>query len=111
MVCLVILAILCGLVWVVEFAELMGMRDEDFPGRYDKPLWVTAFLFGNIFGVVAFFLWKRDRVFKSHEAVQLHMARSAAREAAHAPAAPVPPPHQSPAPSSTAIQRSANGSG
>ena len=103
MACLVVLALIGGLVWVVEFAQLMAMRDEDFPGRYDKALWVAAFVFGNIFGVFAFFLWKRDRVSENREAVLMHMARSAARETAPAPAAPVPP-----APSSTAIQRPAD---
>jgi hypothetical protein len=111
MACLVVLVIICGLVWVVEFAQLMAMRDEDFPGRYDKALWVAGFVFGNIFGVFAFFLWKRDRVFENREAMLLHTARSAAREAAHAPAAPVSPvsPPRPPAPSSTAIQRPADG--
>ncbi len=110
MVCLVILAVLVALVWVVEFAQLMAMRDEDFPGRYDKALWAAAFIFGNILGVVAFFLWKRDRVSENREAVLLHMARGAARgptPASPAPAAPAPPPPP-PAPSSTAIRRPAD---
>ena len=110
MACLIVLVIICGLVWVVEFAQLMAMRDDDFPGRHDKALWVAAFVFGNIFGVFAFFLWKRDRVFENREAVLLHAARSAAREPAHSPAPPAPPP-QPTAPSSTAIQRPVDNGG
>jgi hypothetical protein len=109
MACLVVLVIIGGLVWVVEFAQLMAMRDEDFPGRYDKALWVAAFVFGNIFGVFAFFLWKRDRAFDTREAALLRMARSTAHGPAHTPVAPAAPPSPPPAPSSTAIQRPADG--
>ncbi len=31
-------------VWRNEFVYLMGLRDDDFPGRYDKPIWVIALL-------------------------------------------------------------------
>jgi hypothetical protein len=106
MAVLIILAIIFGLVWVVEFAQLMALRDEDFPGRHDKALWVAAFVFGNVLGAVAFYVWKRDREFDTREAALLRMARHSAREAAPAPAAPEPPPP--PAPSSTAIQRPAD---
>jgi hypothetical protein len=107
---LFILALIFALVWIVEFAQLMELRDEDFPGRHDKALWVAAFVFGNVLGAVAFFLWKRDRAFESREAVFLRVAHSAAREQAHAHAAPASPPQQPPpaAPNSTAIQRPAD---
>ena len=106
MAVLFILAVIFGLVWIVEFAQLMALRDEDFPGRHDKALWVAAFVFGNVLGAVAFYLWKRDRDFDTREAALLRMARHAApREATPAP---VPPEPQPPAPSSTAIHRPAD---
>jgi type VI protein secretion system component VasK len=109
MAVLFILAIIFGLVWIVEFAQLMELRDEDFPGRHDKALWVAAFVFGNVLGAAAFYLWKRDRAFEAREAVFLRMARDSARETSAAPpasAAAGQPPR--PAASSTAIQRAAD---
>jgi hypothetical protein len=113
MACLVILAIIFGLVWVVEFAQLMALRDEDFPGRHDKALWVAAFVFGNVLGAVAFFLWKRDREFGAREDVLQRMARAAGHKEPPAPSSPPPPPAAEPVaqpavPSSTAIQRPAD---
>jgi hypothetical protein len=107
MAALFILAIIFGLVWIVEFAQLMALRDEDFPGRHDKALWVAAFVFGNVLGAVAFFLWKRDRSFKATESLLLKAARDFPKAAVPPPpAAEQPPPP--PAPSSTAIQRPAD---
>jgi hypothetical protein len=109
MAVLFILAVVFGLVWVVEFAQLMALRDEDFPGRHDKALWVAAFVFGNVLGAVAFFLWKRDRAFEATESALLKAARDHLPKTppGPAPAAEQPPP---PPASSTAIQRPA-GSG
>ena len=108
MACLVILAIIFGLVWVVEFAQLMALRDEDFPGRHDKALWVAAFVFGNVLGAVAFFLWKRARSFETTESLLLRAARDFPKVLAPQPPPPPPAEPQSPAPSSTAIQRPAD---
>jgi hypothetical protein len=100
-----ILAVILGLVWIVEFAQLMALRDEDFPGRHDKALWVAAFVFGNVLGAVAFFLWKRDRSFETTESLLLRAARDFPKAAS--PPAPVAEQPPRPAPSSTAIQRPA----
>jgi hypothetical protein len=108
MALLFILAIICGLVWIVEFAHLMALRDEDFPGRHDKALWVAAFVFGNVLGAVAFYLWKRDRSFKTTESLLLRTARDFPKVLAPQPPPPPPAEPQSPAPSSTAIQRPAD---
>jgi hypothetical protein len=37
--------------WRKEFVFLMGLRDEDFPGRHDKPIWVAMVLFLAPIGV------------------------------------------------------------
>jgi hypothetical protein len=36
------LAVGAALLWVSEFVPLMALGDRDFPGRYDRVLWVTA---------------------------------------------------------------------
>jgi hypothetical protein len=75
--------------------------------RYDKALWVAAFVFGNVLGAVAFFLWKRDRSFEATESLLLKAARDFPKVTA-----PPPPPAEQPAPAvvpnSTAIQRPAD---
>ena len=108
MAVLFILAIIFGLVWIVEFAQLMALRDEDFPGRHDKALWVAAFVFGNVLGAVAFFLWKRDRSFEATEALLLRAARDFPKAAAPPPPQPPEQPPRPTAPSSAAIQRPAD---
>jgi hypothetical protein len=52
------LAIGAAILWVYEFVQLMALGDGDFPGRYDKVLWVVAFLVGNVLGAIAFHYWR-----------------------------------------------------
>ena len=47
-----------AILWVYEFVQLMALGDGDFPGRYDKVLWVVAFLVGNVLGAIAFHYWR-----------------------------------------------------
>jgi len=45
--------------WIWQFLDLMMMPDDDFPGRFDKVLWVVVFV--TLFVLVApfaFGLWK-----------------------------------------------------
>jgi len=44
--------------WVLELAILMRMPDADFPGRFDKPLWVAILVFTFVLGAMAFGVWK-----------------------------------------------------
>jgi hypothetical protein len=54
-----LLLFISAVLWVATFMDLMVMPDEDFPGRYDKVLWVLAFLVQPVFiGPIAFALWK-----------------------------------------------------
>ena len=41
-----------------EFCDLMRRHDDEFPGRYDKPIWAAAIIFGNVIGAFAFWLCK-----------------------------------------------------
>jgi hypothetical protein len=54
--------------WIWQFLDLMMMPDEDFPGRFDKALWVVVFLMFFVFvAPIAFGLWKeknRERLRK-----------------------------------------------
>jgi hypothetical protein len=44
--------------WVYQFVQLMLLDDADFPGRYDKILWVVAFVLLFVVAPFAFLAWK-----------------------------------------------------
>jgi hypothetical protein len=52
------LALFAAIVWVYQFVQLMALGDRDFPGKYDKALWVGAFLVANVLAAVAFHYWR-----------------------------------------------------
>ena len=53
------LALLAAAFWIFQFVQLMALSDYDFPGRYDKALWVAAFIFTNVLAAAAFWFWKQ----------------------------------------------------
>jgi hypothetical protein len=55
---MMIAAAFVALFWVYQFIQLMLLSDSDFPGRYDKILWVAAFLFAFLVAPFAFLWWK-----------------------------------------------------
>jgi hypothetical protein len=54
----IFLAVVGAVLWIIAFAQLMGMSDAEFPGRYDKVLWVVAFALTFLLAPVAFWVWK-----------------------------------------------------
>lgn len=72
-VIIVTIGIGLGIFWVYQFAQLMLLSDANFPGRYDKCLWVAAFCLACVLAPFAFLLWKRTHLL--------------------APAPPAEPPH------------------
>lgn len=48
-----------AVVWGWQFIQLMVLADTDFPGRYDKPLWVAAFVFVIPVAPFAFMYWRQ----------------------------------------------------
>ena len=62
---LVILLAYAGYVWVKRFAELMLLEDALFPGRYDKALWVAAFLVLWFVTPFAFKAWMAGRQYET----------------------------------------------
>jgi hypothetical protein len=51
--------LLNAILWVVQFMDLMTMPDDEFPGRFDKALWVLVFLVLSVLvAPIAFGLWK-----------------------------------------------------
>lgn len=48
-----------ALIWVREFSILMRAAEEEFPGRFDKPIWALAILLVPPVGVVAFWVFRR----------------------------------------------------
>jgi hypothetical protein len=58
--------------WCYQFAGLMLLSDSDFPGKYDKIIWVVVFLLVFPAAPFAFVLWKH-----AHMAVRTAEARTA----------------------------------
>lgn len=50
------------LFWGFEFTQLMMLADRDFPGQFDKILWVVTFLLVFPLAPFAFMYWKRGYV-------------------------------------------------
>ena len=57
-VIVIVLLVVAVVFWLSQFVSLMNMRDEDFPGRYDKPIWAMTLILANILGAIAFWIWK-----------------------------------------------------
>jgi hypothetical protein len=57
-----VIVLILVIVWVIQFSQLMTLGDEVFPGRYDKALWVAAFLLIFPLAPFAFLWWKQIMV-------------------------------------------------
>jgi hypothetical protein len=44
--------------WVYQFVQLMLLSDADFPGKYDKCLWLATFILALLLAPFAFLGWK-----------------------------------------------------
>jgi ABC-type transport system involved in cytochrome bd biosynthesis fused ATPase/permease subunit len=48
-----------AILWIAQFMDLMTMADDEFPGRFDKALWVLVFVVLFVLvAPIAFSLWK-----------------------------------------------------
>jgi hypothetical protein len=48
-----------AILWIAQFMDLMTMPDNEFPGRFDKALWVLVFVaLFVLVAPIAFGLWK-----------------------------------------------------
>ena len=54
-----IVFIVIAIIWVYQLIHLMLLADSDFPGRYDKILWVAAFVCVFLLAPFAFIYWKQ----------------------------------------------------
>ena len=52
---IIVLALIVEAFWVVQFIDLMSRKDDEFPGRFDKPAWVFALVITNVVGAIVFF--------------------------------------------------------
>ena len=59
MVFCLVLYIVFAVVWCYQFIQLMLLEDSDFPGRFDKILWVAAFIGVFVVAPFAFVYWKQ----------------------------------------------------
>jgi hypothetical protein len=53
-----IIALLLAAIWVCQFADLMSLADQEFPGSHDKLLWGAAFLLFSPLAPLAFLYYK-----------------------------------------------------
>ena len=44
--------------WILEVVCLMRLPDSEFPGRFDKPLWVGILVFTFVLGALAYGTWR-----------------------------------------------------
>ena len=47
--------------WLSQILALMRMADDEFVGRYDKPLWVAILILLSVPGAALFAYWRRHR--------------------------------------------------
>ena len=59
---LLLIGIFVSLFWIYQFTQLMLFSDSDFPGRYDKALWVAAFVLAFPLAPFAFYCWRRAMI-------------------------------------------------
>jgi len=52
------LMIVAAIFWLWQVVFLMCLSDDEFPGRFDKPLWVAILVFTFVLGALAFWFWK-----------------------------------------------------
>jgi hypothetical protein len=64
----------CGLFCLTQFLHLMARGDDEFPGRYDKPIWAAAILFGTVFGAFAYWLSRPHAAPESSRALRSDLA-------------------------------------
>jgi hypothetical protein len=57
-----------------QFCHLMHRRDDEFPGRFDKPIWAAAILFGTIFGAFAYWLSQSRSAPESNDSLKREYA-------------------------------------
>ena len=56
---MVAVAVLLAAAWVREFLFLMNLRDDDLPGRFDKPIWAGVLI---VLAPVGLFLFRSYRL-------------------------------------------------
>ena len=57
-----VLMLALAVLWILQFVFLMGLQDENLPGRHDKILWVVAFLACPFLTPLAFLLWQKVKL-------------------------------------------------
>jgi hypothetical protein len=66
---------------LMQFMHLMRRRDDEFPGKFDKPIWAAAIFFGNVFGAFVYWLLRPIQAPES-KALEREFASAIKRRAA-----------------------------
>lgn len=53
-----LVGIILVLLWAFQFVQMMLLEDTDFPGRYDKILWLVTFITFFFIAPFLFMAWK-----------------------------------------------------
>ena len=56
--------------WISQFVDLMQRRDNEFPGRYDKPIWAAVMIFGSLLGSIVYWFCKPRPAPQSNESLK-----------------------------------------
>lgn len=58
---IILIAVALLVFWLSQMVALMKMKDDAFPGKHDKILWVAALLVASVAGALAFLFWRTVR--------------------------------------------------
>jgi hypothetical protein len=59
---IIVISLLLFVFWLFQLTDLMGRKDEEFVGRYDKVLWFMVVFFGNFVGAAIYMVCKPRRL-------------------------------------------------
>ena len=65
------IAVAITVFWIEQLVDLMGRRDEEFPGRFDKLIWVAIIVFIPLVGAIAYSISRKPRVFTDRASSKL----------------------------------------
>jgi hypothetical protein len=73
----IVVAAIAGLAFcITQFIDLMRRSDDQFAGRFDKPIWAAAILLTNVVGASVYFICRPDEAPQSNRSLPSELARA-----------------------------------